>query len=99
MLAYSLDFEFHTAMGESAAYKEYVAGMLAGVATVIVGHPFDTVKVPLYLYLSLIISLLVIRLCLSSGLESWWIGFRDSISDDLLVENDPLVILSIQEIG
>ncbi|KAG6391990.1 hypothetical protein SASPL_146192 [Salvia splendens] len=36
-------------MGESAGfssgYKEYVAGMLAGVATVIVGHPFDTVKV------------------------------------------------------
>ncbi|XP_051128925.1 mitochondrial arginine transporter BAC1 [Andrographis paniculata] len=38
-------------MGESAGfgaiYKEYVAGMLAGVATVIVGHPFDTVKVKL----------------------------------------------------
>ncbi|XP_047956075.1 mitochondrial arginine transporter BAC1-like isoform X2 [Salvia hispanica] len=50
MLAYSLDFEFHTAMGESAAYKEYVAGMLAGVATVIVGHPFDTVKVKLQKY-------------------------------------------------
>ncbi|KAA3478015.1 mitochondrial arginine transporter BAC1-like [Gossypium australe] len=28
-------------------YKEYVAGLLAGVATVIVGHPFDTVKVKL----------------------------------------------------
>nr|KJB66733.1 hypothetical protein B456_010G155300 [Gossypium raimondii] len=27
--------------------KEYVAGLLAGVATVIVGHPFDTVKVKL----------------------------------------------------
>lgn len=30
-----------------SSYKEYVAGMLAGVATVIVGHPFDTVKVKL----------------------------------------------------
>lgn len=43
-------------MGESAGfvsgYKEYVAGMLAGVATVIVGHPFDTVKVPPSLSLS-----------------------------------------------
>lgn len=26
-------------------YKEYVAGMMAGLATVAVGHPFDTVKV------------------------------------------------------
>ncbi|KAG8385531.1 hypothetical protein BUALT_Bualt03G0054900 [Buddleja alternifolia] len=34
-------------MAESSGYKEYVAGMLAGVATVIVGHPFDTVKVKL----------------------------------------------------
>lgn len=38
-------------MGETAdygsGYKEYVAGVLAGVATVIVGHPFDTVKVKL----------------------------------------------------
>ncbi|KAL7088997.1 hypothetical protein ACP275_13G161700 [Erythranthe tilingii] len=30
-----------------SGYKEYVAGMLAGVATVVVGHPFDTVKVKL----------------------------------------------------
>lgn len=41
-------------MGESAGfgsgYKEYVAGMLAGVATVVVGHPFDTVKVSLSSY-------------------------------------------------
>ncbi|KAK7252139.1 hypothetical protein RIF29_35885 [Crotalaria pallida] len=29
------------------AYKEYVAGLLAGVATVAIGHPFDTVKVKL----------------------------------------------------
>lgn len=28
-----------------SGYKEYVAGLIAGVATVIVGHPFDTVKV------------------------------------------------------
>lgn len=34
-------------MGESSGYKDYVAGMLAGVATVITGHPFDTVKVNL----------------------------------------------------
>ncbi|MBA0694484.1 hypothetical protein Goari_004768 [Gossypium aridum] len=30
-----------------SGYKEYVAGLLACVATVIVGHPFDTVKVKL----------------------------------------------------
>ncbi|CAN1129620.1 Mitochondrial arginine transporter BAC1 [Linum perenne] len=29
------------------AYKEYLAGLLAGVSTVIIGHPFDTVKVKL----------------------------------------------------
>ncbi|KAL3617126.1 hypothetical protein CASFOL_039520 [Castilleja foliolosa] len=38
-------------MAESSSsgsgYKKYVAGMLAGVATVVVGHPFDTVKVKL----------------------------------------------------
>ncbi|GFP97137.1 mitochondrial arginine transporter bac1 [Phtheirospermum japonicum] len=36
-------------MAESSGsgYKEYIAGMLAGVATVVVGHPFDTVKVKL----------------------------------------------------
>lgn len=34
-------------MGESYPYKEYVAGLLAGVATVLIGHPFDTVKVNL----------------------------------------------------
>ncbi|KAG5234984.1 hypothetical protein OIU77_009381 [Salix suchowensis] len=34
-------------MGETFAYKEYLAGLLAGVATVITGHPFDTVKVKL----------------------------------------------------
>ncbi|KAL6574011.1 Mitochondrial arginine transporter bac1 [Orobanche hederae] len=33
--------------GLGSGYREYVAGMLAGVATVIVGHPFDTVKVKL----------------------------------------------------
>ncbi|KAL9329366.1 hypothetical protein ACSQ67_004369 [Phaseolus vulgaris] len=30
-----------------SGYKEYVAGLLAGVATVAIGHPFDTVKVML----------------------------------------------------
>ncbi|KAJ4833892.1 Mitochondrial arginine transporter bac1 [Turnera subulata] len=34
-------------MGENFAYKEYLAGLLAGVATVSIGHPFDTVKVKL----------------------------------------------------
>ncbi|XP_044497176.1 mitochondrial arginine transporter BAC1-like isoform X2 [Mangifera indica] len=34
-------------MAGSSGYKEYVAGLLAGVATVITGHPFDTVKVKL----------------------------------------------------
>ncbi|XP_073281239.1 mitochondrial arginine transporter BAC1 [Primulina huaijiensis] len=34
-------------MGEVSGYKEYLAGMLAGVSMVIVGHPFDTVKVKL----------------------------------------------------
>ena len=29
----------------TSGYKEYVAGLLAGVATVATGHPFDTVKV------------------------------------------------------
>lgn len=28
-----------------SSYREYVAGLIAGVATVIIGHPFDTVKV------------------------------------------------------
>ncbi|XP_059670746.1 mitochondrial arginine transporter BAC1 isoform X1 [Cornus florida] len=32
---------------ESSGYKDYLAGLLAGVATVIIGHPFDTVKVKL----------------------------------------------------
>ncbi|KAJ9136141.1 hypothetical protein P3X46_033249 [Hevea brasiliensis] len=34
-------------MGDTVAYKEYLAGLLAGVAIVITGHPFDTVKVKL----------------------------------------------------
>lgn len=34
-------------MGDTSNFKEYVAGLLAGVATVITGHPFDTVKVKL----------------------------------------------------
>ncbi|KAJ0791551.1 putative mitochondrial carrier domain superfamily [Helianthus annuus] len=34
-------------MGENSSYKHYVAGLLSGVSTVIVGHPFDTVKVKL----------------------------------------------------
>ncbi|KAL4626862.1 hypothetical protein ACB092_05G127400 [Castanea dentata] len=34
-------------MAASSSYKEYVAGLVAGVATVITGHPFDTVKVKL----------------------------------------------------
>ncbi|KAJ9690491.1 hypothetical protein PVL29_012909 [Vitis rotundifolia] len=34
-------------MEETSGHKEYVAGLLAGVATVVTGHPFDTVKVKL----------------------------------------------------
>ncbi|XP_057462145.1 mitochondrial arginine transporter BAC1 isoform X3 [Actinidia eriantha] len=37
-------------MTERESYKDYVAGLLAGVATVIIGHPFDTVKVKLQKY-------------------------------------------------
>ncbi|XP_028959008.1 mitochondrial arginine transporter BAC1-like isoform X2 [Malus sylvestris] len=32
-------------MADSSGYKEYVAGLIAGVATVGIGHPFDTVKI------------------------------------------------------
>lgn len=40
--------ESKTTTGEGFGfYKEYVAGMMAGLATVAVGHPFDTVKVKL----------------------------------------------------
>ena len=41
-------------MGDTPVYKEYVAGLLAGVATVAIGHPFDTVKVLLLLLLLLL---------------------------------------------
>ena len=34
-------------MGENSGYKHYVAGLVSGVSMVIVGHPFDTVKVSL----------------------------------------------------
>ncbi|KAL4562319.1 hypothetical protein LXL04_034519 [Taraxacum kok-saghyz] len=34
-------------MGENSGYKHYVAGWVSGVSMVIVGHPFDTVKVKL----------------------------------------------------
>ncbi|KAJ0966201.1 hypothetical protein J5N97_027339 [Dioscorea zingiberensis] len=37
-------------MSAGEAAKEYAAGFVAGVATVIVGHPFDTVKVKLQAY-------------------------------------------------
>ncbi|XP_015063344.1 mitochondrial arginine transporter BAC1 isoform X1 [Solanum pennellii] len=37
-------------MEASSGYKDYVAGLMAGVATVITGHPFDTVKVKLQKY-------------------------------------------------
>jgi len=36
--------------GAGDAAKEYVAGSVAGIAQVVVGHPFDTVKV--YFFLS-----------------------------------------------
>ncbi|KAL8214664.1 hypothetical protein R6Q57_004113 [Mikania cordata] len=34
-------------MGDNSGYKHYVAGLASGVSMVIVGHPFDTVKVKL----------------------------------------------------
>ncbi|KAG5579296.1 hypothetical protein H5410_049923 [Solanum commersonii] len=34
-------------MDGNSGYKEYVAGLMAGIAIVITGHPFDTVKVKL----------------------------------------------------
>ncbi|XP_019071710.1 mitochondrial arginine transporter BAC1-like isoform X2 [Solanum lycopersicum] len=34
-------------MSGNSGYKEYVAGLMAGIAIVITGHPFDTVKVKL----------------------------------------------------
>ncbi|CAO2823875.1 unnamed protein product [Amaranthus hypochondriacus] len=34
-------------MKDGSNYKEYLAGLMAGVSTVITGHPFDTVKVKL----------------------------------------------------
>lgn len=36
-------------MSGNSGYKEYVAGLMAGIAIVITGHPFDTVKVRLLL--------------------------------------------------
>ncbi|XP_015956445.1 mitochondrial arginine transporter BAC1 isoform X2 [Arachis duranensis] len=36
-----------SASASASGYKEYVAGLIAGVATVAIGHPFDTVKVKL----------------------------------------------------
>lgn len=43
----------------SDAAKEYAAGFAAGVATVVIGHPFDTVKVsPLLLLLLLLIAII-----------------------------------------
>ncbi|XP_047310614.1 mitochondrial arginine transporter BAC1 [Impatiens glandulifera] len=34
-------------MEQTSGYKDYIAGLLAGVAIVVTGHPFDTVKVKL----------------------------------------------------
>ncbi|XP_024984595.1 mitochondrial arginine transporter BAC1 [Cynara cardunculus var. scolymus] len=34
-------------MGDNSGYKHYIAGLVSGVSMVIVGHPFDTVKVKL----------------------------------------------------
>jgi hypothetical protein len=47
-------------LGDTA--KEYIAGSAAGVAQVVVGHPFDTVKVILFppFLASLFIQILVI---------------------------------------
>lgn len=73
-------------MGESAGfgsgYKEYVAGMLAGVATVIVGHPFDTVKV--YLSPSITFSPFVS--------DCFWIRFCDQFLMNCWLRSGPSVI-------
>jgi len=58
-------------MGETFAYKEYLAGLLAGVATVITGHPFDTVKVsasqvPIYQF-----SVFWFKTCLKWNFMMW----------------------------
>ncbi|KAK6797481.1 hypothetical protein RDI58_005183 [Solanum bulbocastanum] len=37
-------------MEATSGYKDYVAGLMAGIITVITGHPFDTVKVKLQKY-------------------------------------------------
>lgn len=42
-------------MEASSGYKDYVAGLMAGIATVITGHPFDTVKVHFYFQFAIII--------------------------------------------
>ncbi|XP_021835588.1 mitochondrial arginine transporter BAC1 isoform X3 [Spinacia oleracea] len=39
--------ECNQGISDGPKYKEYLAGLIAGVATVIIGHPFDTVKVKL----------------------------------------------------
>ena len=51
--------------GLGDAAKEYIAGSAAGVAQVVVGHPFDTVKVFPPFLASLFIQVLVIEVHLS----------------------------------
>lgn len=43
--------------GMSDVAKEYAAGLAAGVATVVTGHPFDTVKVDSFLFFLLLLVL------------------------------------------
>lgn len=60
-------------MGDNSGYKDFVAGMLAGVATVAVGHPFDTVKVSLSraLPVSFLVSVIRFFVFLNYCVESW----------------------------
>jgi hypothetical protein len=56
--------------GAGDAAKEYVAGSAAGVAQVVVGHPFDTVKV----YFSLLFDIGFLCSALPQFLSAFLVG-------------------------
>lgn len=70
--------------------KEYAAGLAAGVATVVTGHPFDTVKVDSFLFFLLLLvlnpALFVngVFFCFFFGLV--WIALE--VFDDISVRNE-----------
>lgn len=77
-------------MDAGDAAKEYAAGFAAGVATVITGHPFDTVKVgafPLLVYSLLFHSLLAFIYC-SNLFKKWCPSFRKTLFG--AIQNLPL---------